>query len=321
VLESAIEIETAEAVLSGTLCFPSQDGPFSFVLMLPGSGPLDRDENVEGQRLDIFNTLAHQLAEMGFASLRYDKRGCGLSTGEYFNAGYYDFVEDAVACFDELKRHPLCMSDRICALGHSEGAATAMHLSLERPETASVIQLCPAVENIECMLLRQAAHVRDVMGSTAGMDDPVAFQRQLIDRVKANQAQPQEVECHHIGLKWFREILDLDLRNIYARLKAPMLIIAGAKDIQCDPAEVPRVRDLTSAPVEIHVVPNLTHILRFDPDESSILNYPKLMEKSIEPLVSSLISQWLRQPFFASSPDTCGDPVIDRDGEVNESGQ
>jgi uncharacterized protein len=43
--------------------------------MLPGSGPLDRDENVEGQRLDIFNAIAHQLAQTGFASIRDDKRG------------------------------------------------------------------------------------------------------------------------------------------------------------------------------------------------------------------------------------------------------
>lgn len=118
-LESELEIKAAGGVLAGTLCLPCDVGPFPCVLMLPGSGPLDRDENFEGQRLDIFNTIAHQLAQKDFASLRYD-RGCGRSSGEYYQAGYFDFVEDAIACFDSLKCHPRCMTNRIYALGHSE---------------------------------------------------------------------------------------------------------------------------------------------------------------------------------------------------------
>jgi dipeptidyl aminopeptidase/acylaminoacyl peptidase len=133
-LELELEIEAVGALLSGTLCLPSDRGPMPAVLMLPGSGPMDRNENMEGQCLNTFNTFAHQLAEIGFASLRYDKRGCGKSTGEYFQAGYFDFVEDAVACFDRLKCHSLCASDQIYALGHSEGTLTAMHVSLQRHE-------------------------------------------------------------------------------------------------------------------------------------------------------------------------------------------
>jgi pimeloyl-ACP methyl ester carboxylesterase len=242
-LELDVSIQAADAVLSGTLCLPSNEDSFPAVLMLPGSGPLDRNENVEGQRLNIFNTIAHRLVEMGYASLRYDKRGCGLSTGDYFQAGYFDFVEDAIACFDFLRRNPGCLSDRIYALGHSEGALTAMHLSLKRPEMAGIIQLCPSVENIESALLRQASHVRDVMGFT-GSDtaDPVAAQKNAIERVKNNLAQPEEVERHFIGLKWLREMLGLDLKEAYAKMDAPMLLIAGAKDVQCDPTEIPSIR-------------------------------------------------------------------------------
>jgi pimeloyl-ACP methyl ester carboxylesterase len=155
-LELELEIEAADAVISGTLCLPSDRGPFPSVLMLPGSGPLDRNENIDGQCLNIFNAIAHHLVEIGFASLRYDKRGCAKSTGEYFQAGYFDFVEDAVACFDRMKRHPLCASDQIYALGHSEGTLTAMHLSLQRHEVAGIIQLCPIAEDFEAALLRQA---------------------------------------------------------------------------------------------------------------------------------------------------------------------
>ena len=70
-----MEIKAADGVLSGTLCLPSAAGPFPCVLMLPGSGPLDRDENFEGQRLDIFNTIAHQLAQTGLCEPKVRQAG------------------------------------------------------------------------------------------------------------------------------------------------------------------------------------------------------------------------------------------------------
>ena len=63
--------------------------------MVHGSGPLDRNENVKkGSHLNLFNTLAHHLAGIGIASLRYDKRGCGESTGDYYAAGHSDLLAD-----------------------------------------------------------------------------------------------------------------------------------------------------------------------------------------------------------------------------------
>jgi hypothetical protein len=55
------------------------------------------------------------------------------------------------------------------------------------------------------------------------------------------------------------------------------------------------IREVTTAPVDIYVVPNLTHVLRFDLEEPSIFRYPELIEKPVEPVVLSLISRWLAQ--------------------------
>ena len=213
------------------------------------------------------------------------------------------------------------MSDRIYALGHSEGTLTAMHLSLRRRDVAGMIQLCPTAEDCEPALLRQAGHVRDVMRDVPESGDPVASQRNLIERVRTQHAEPHELESHYIGLKWFREVLDLDVRELYAKMARPMLLIAGAKDVGVDPAEVPGLREITPAPVEIHVVPNLTHVLRLDQEQPSILRYSALIQDPVEPLVLSLISRWLvqagnpqirrcRQPgCSANSPDKTRSPL------------
>jgi uncharacterized protein len=167
-IESAIEIKSGNAVLSATFYAPSDKDSFPCVLMLPGSGPIDRDENIKGQRLDVFNSIALHLGGQWLcqSALRQARL-----RREYCRAGYFDFVADAVACFDHLRGHERCQTDQIYACGHSEGSFTAMHLSLQRPDIAGIIQLCPLVENIESALLKQAHHlkqaVRELPGSTA----------------------------------------------------------------------------------------------------------------------------------------------------------
>ena len=88
VVEQDIVCESGGHELHGTLCLPATRRQPPVVLMIHGSGPLDRNANMPGQQFDVFNSLAHALAAAGYASLRYDKRGCGSSTGDFFETGH-----------------------------------------------------------------------------------------------------------------------------------------------------------------------------------------------------------------------------------------
>ena len=92
--------------LEGTLCTPDDPGPHPAALLLSGSGPLDRDSNMAQQRLDIANALAAGLAAGGVASLRYDKRGVGMSGGEYLTASLSDETADAGCALEVLRARP-----------------------------------------------------------------------------------------------------------------------------------------------------------------------------------------------------------------------
>ncbi|GGO00325.1 hypothetical protein [Microbispora bryophytorum] len=63
--------------LAGTLTLPDGDGPFPAVLLVPGSGPVDRDSNHRRLPLGVTRQLAEAFAAAGIASLRYDKREWG----------------------------------------------------------------------------------------------------------------------------------------------------------------------------------------------------------------------------------------------------
>ena len=68
-----------DLTLAGTLMIPDGDGPFPIAVLISGSGQQDRDETLMGHK--PFLVLADHLARAGVATLRYDDRGVGESTG------------------------------------------------------------------------------------------------------------------------------------------------------------------------------------------------------------------------------------------------
>ncbi len=65
-------------VLHGTLTVPSGAGQHPAAVLVTGSGPQDRDEEILGHR--PFLVLADWLTRRGFAVLRYDDRHFGMPT-------------------------------------------------------------------------------------------------------------------------------------------------------------------------------------------------------------------------------------------------
>ena len=123
--EDILAIDTPTHTLAATLTYALTDQTKALVVMFPGSGPIDRNENLPSFSLNIFNALAESFANSGYASLRYDKRGCGASGGDYISAGHKDFVNDAAQVTQHARQLPDFINTPLILLGHSEGAAIA----------------------------------------------------------------------------------------------------------------------------------------------------------------------------------------------------
>ncbi|MEU6412694.1 alpha/beta fold hydrolase [Microbispora sp. NPDC046933] len=119
--------------LAGTLTLPDGDGPFPAVLLVPGSGPVDRDSDHRRLPLGVTRQLAEAFAVAGIASLRYDKRGVGASTGDFLAAGLRDNMDDARSALAALRGRPEIDSGRVALAGHSEGALIAANLAAHDP--------------------------------------------------------------------------------------------------------------------------------------------------------------------------------------------
>lgn len=298
--------------LAGVLTEPDIDRPVPVILMLHGSGPLDRDENTPAQKLNVFNRIAEDLARRGFASLRYDKRGCGASSGVFLKANQTDFVNDAALCLDRLtSEYPDRFSARY-ALGHSEGTAVAARLSLER-KLDGLILLCPFIEDMETILTAQAAQMDAALQDAPGFSGmaqraiaglvgrPSVWQARLIRRIRTSRKPVIRFAGQRLAASWLRECLDQDLPALYGRVTAPALVVGGGKDIQCNPNDVARIGAILGPNAETHVYPDLTHLLRTDPGPASFTTYPAQMKRPLDRVLLQHIGNWLDRQVAAQA--------------------
>ena len=111
--------------LSGTLCMPRSSGRHAAVVILQGSGG--------ESRWGTNRFIADQFARSGIAALVYDKRGAGVSTGDWKTSSYEDLANDVQAGIDLLASRSDIDPGRIGLHGHSEGGIIAAIVAVHAP--------------------------------------------------------------------------------------------------------------------------------------------------------------------------------------------
>lgn len=306
-VEHRVSFRGANAPLAGTVTLPTvasvEISPRSVpaMLLIPGSGPVDRDSNVPRLPLGVTSDLAHALAEAGVASLRYDKRGVGASGGgDWREAGLWDLLDDARMALDFLADYPAVDAARLGVLGHSEGALLATRLTATDPRIRSVVLVSPSASSGEETLTWQARMLTPTLPALArGMlrilrIDPVAKAAKTHARIRATTADVERIGGVRMNTKWFREFMTYDPRADLASITVPTLAITGAKDLQVNPNDLAVIASLVQGPVETHLLPDVTHILRRDPGPPTLRSYRLQTREPLDAEVLRLVSDWAR---------------------------
>lgn len=133
--DTAVTFDADGSTFHGSLRLPN-GATTGAALLLPGSGPTDRNGNQPGvASSDVLLRVADSLAAQGIASLRFDKIGAGDTglgkftadtIGEY---GFVDQVDHAAAAADLLATRTGISTSDVLVLGHSEGGLTALTLA------------------------------------------------------------------------------------------------------------------------------------------------------------------------------------------------
>jgi pimeloyl-ACP methyl ester carboxylesterase len=269
--ETTLTFRSGDVTLAGTLTVPAGQGPFPAVLLIPGSGPVDRDSNHKRMRLDITRQLADALLEAGVATLRYDKRGVGASGGRWRAAGFADNADDARAALATLADRPEIDRSRLVIAGHSEGALLATVVAAGNDQLAGVVLLSGSATPGEQLLRWQASRIAPTLPRAVrvvlrllrtDLEQKVAKNHA---RIKATSTDEARIDGATINARWHREFMAYDPEPDLARISVPVLALTGSKDIQVKPSDLDVIADLVPAPVETRLVPDVSHILRPQP--------------------------------------------------------
>lgn len=313
--EEVTYVSAPGVALSATLTIPAGKGPFPAVLLIAGSGPIDRDETYLDHK--PFAVLADYLSRHGIATLRADKRGRGKSGGDYHAATTYDFADDARAGLAYLRARPEIDLRHIGLIGHSEGGMISPLVAAKDNSVGFIVAYGGPSLRIEAILpiqkrldmLGHGVPANEVEKSLAvdakvfalskgpGTEDEVRAKIKALLVAEDPKMPSAEVEgtVKAFASPWMRVALPFDPAAWLRQVRCPIAMFYGEKDVQVPPADnvpVAKAALAGNPDASIVVLPGLNHIGQTAGtglgDE-----YGKI-EETMSPVVLAAITDWIR---------------------------
>ncbi|MEO7217493.1 MAG: alpha/beta hydrolase [Gemmatimonadaceae bacterium] len=267
VTDAPITLKTSTGEIAGTLAIPATPGKHPIVLIIPGSGPTDRDGNspiavAPGKilRTDTYKLLAEALGQAGIASVRYDKRGIGASSAAMpdHDESKYRFdtgIDDAAAWIKMLDADT--RFSKVIVAGHSEGSLIGM-VAAQRAKAEGFISLegpgRPAADVLREQLTESGA--------------PVAMFGPILDSLSAGKTVDStppvlaalfRLSVQPYLISWFRYNPVTELK----KLPYATLVVQGTHDVQVTMKDAEL---LATAPgAKLLTIDGMTHVLKIGP--------------------------------------------------------
>jgi uncharacterized protein len=312
--------------LAGTLTMPSEGTGFPVVVLISGSGPQNRNEELMDHK--PFLVLADHLTRNGIAVLRYDDRGVAQSKGDFAAATSADFANDAEAAVAYLKTRKEINPKKIGLIGHSEGGLIAPMVAARNKDVGFIVLMAgPGVPGKDVILLqiellnkaagmpasdieKQVKQTRDAIDILSMQGDSAVMMSaywayakrsytELPDSVrKMVSAEQYAKQFSTMTTPWFRYFLSYDPATSLEKVKVPVLALNGTKDLQVwAPQNLPAVEKALkkggNKKYLIKELPNLNHLFQ-EAGTGSAAEY-SIIQQTLSPLLLDEITNFLKQ--------------------------
>ncbi|MDX1544829.1 MAG: alpha/beta hydrolase [Christiangramia sp.] len=283
------ELKINEAI-EGTLIIPDSRETESLVIFIQGSGPTDRNGNQPMMKNDGIKKIAHQLAENGIASFRFDKRIFKMNELKLKEKDlrFDDFVNDAkdiIKYFDEDERF-----DNLIVAGHSQGSLVGMLAAKDMVD--GYISLEGAGQPIDNIIVEQVHKMAPPLAENARL----AFD-EIRENGRTTSYSPMlesmfKPTIQPFMLSWMtydpaREIAELDI---------PVLIINGTADIQVETKEAEMLKN-ANEDAELVILENMNHIFRKIDSKDRLVNTKSYNEPNqpLHPELIPVITEFIKE--------------------------
>jgi len=304
--------------LAGTLTLPEKNGKFPAVILITGSGPQNRDEELLDHK--PFLVLSDFLTKNGIAVLRFDDRGTAKSTGDFKNATTFDFATDVEYAIEYLQKRKEINKDKIGLIGHSEGGIIAPIIASENKDIDFIVLMAGSTLRGDKLLLLQKYKIETQMGINkqvvesnqqifAGAYEIILNENiekeVLYDTLshyfisKYGKALPENQKdalINQLTSTWMINFIRLDPVVYLEKVSCPILAINGNKDLQVPSKENLEVienifRKSENTKVKIKELEGLNHL--FQECETGATSEYATIEQTISPIALKEILNWI----------------------------
>ena len=315
------------AILAGTLTLPAKDGKYPVVVLISGSGPQNRNEELMGHK--PFLVLADFLTRNGIGVLRYDDRGTAASTGDFSKATTPILATDVEAAISYLLTRKEIDKKKIGLIGHSEGGIIAPMVAARCKNVHYIVLLAgTGIPGSELLLMQQ-----ELIGKASGFTAEKLANNKSINKgafdilVNATNEESMKKDLKDYMLKvtaeapanekpagvsdedivnqqvgqltspWFEYFLKYDPSQILQKVKCPVLALNGGKDLQVPPRENLSAIKLNllkggNKNVTVREYPNLNHL--FQECKTGLpIEYGEI-QQTMSPQVLNEIVSWIK---------------------------
>jgi pimeloyl-ACP methyl ester carboxylesterase len=305
--------------LSGTLVTPKGEGPFPCLIMVSGSGPQNRDEEIVGHK--PFAVIADDLVKIGWATFRYDDRGVAHSEGVFSSATTFDFAMDANAAWKMISQYPSIDAKKVGLLGHSEGGLVAPIVAAENKSVYCIVSLAgPGVTGGQVILQQiediakaegesekeigeALDKVNAVMTFVQNEKDSTSAAKTIrryinkIEKKKSKEAREEVFQSYNQSFnnKWMKVFLETDPIPFWQKVQCPTLILNGDKDLQVrfdqNANRIAETLQIGHVPYQKVIMADHNHLFQYT-ETGKTSEYSKL-EETISPETLQTIREWL----------------------------
>ena len=248
--------------LAGTLTLPKKEGKYPAVILITGSGPQNRNEELMGHK--PFLVLSDYLTKQGIAVLRFDDRGVGQSKGIFKNATTADFATDAESAIAYLKSRKEIIPGKIGLVGHSEGGIIAPMVAARNKDVGFIVLLAgTGIRGDKLLLLQQELIARAAGGNESDIKENREINARAFDLILKSvndetlktdlknflteelKKSPEDakskgmtteelvnVQLNQTTSPWMLSFIRYDPAPALEKVKCPVLAVNGEKDLQ-----------------------------------------------------------------------------------------
>lgn len=268
-------LKTSTGLIHGTLTIPSGKSKKALVLIIAGSGPTDRDGNNPRMKNNSLKQLSKFLADMGVASLRFDKRGIAASKAALIKEAdirFEHYIEDAKGWIDFLRTDE--RFSEVIVLGHSEGSLIGM-IAAQKRNADAFISVAGVGRSADLVIIDQLEAQAPAMKEMALPIINSLKKGEMVENVNPMFSALFRPSVQPYMISWFKYDPCVEI----IKLKVPVLILQGTTDIQVSVNDASLLHE--AAPkASLKIIDGMNHVLKIAPENRSLniqtYNQPKL---------------------------------------------